>query len=324
MVRPGAARLWFSGNLQVTNWMTIRALLLLVPALLAATGLVGASPAKRSRQYISIVYEPGTGPVRLFAQEWGEGKPIVLLHGLGASTYSWRKVAPILAATHRVIAIDLKGFGRSAKPNGTKYTARDQARLVSRFLAAHDLQDVTLVGHSFGGTVALALLIGNRVAAHRIQRLVLIDSPTYPQDWPLYAQLLASPAGDELLRAIPPEVIVDVALRQSLKSPSAVSTKDVAAYARPLYSAGALHALAETVRDLLATDFVAASRFYSGIRQPALLVWCRSDPVVPLRTGQLLATALPNAVLKIEDECAHIPPEETPRRLAYWIRDFAH
>lgn len=303
--------------------MNLRSLLMLAPALLALTGSVDASPAKSSRQYFSMLYEPGSGPVRLFAEEWGAGKPVVLLHGIGASTYSWRKVAPTLATTHRVIAIDLKGFGRSAKPAGSKYAARDQARLVAQFLAARELQNVTLVGHSFGGTVALALLIGNRAAARRIERFVLIDSPAYPQVWPLAAELLASPASEELLRAIPPEVIVELALAQAIKSPSAVTAKDIAVYARPLRGGGALHALAETVRDLLATDFATASRHYSRIAQPALVIWCRSDPIVPLMTARLLAGVLPNAVLKIEDNCSHIPLEETPRSLVRWIRDFA-
>jgi pimeloyl-ACP methyl ester carboxylesterase len=261
--------------------------------------------------------------VRLYVEEKGQGTPIVLLHGIGASTYAWRKVAPALAASHRVIAVDLKGFGRSAKPEGSAYGARDQARLVSRLLAALGLEHITLVGHSFGGTVALALLIRRDSAASRVERVVLIDSPAYPQPWPAAAELTSVPGAAELgLAVTPPELIVGLALSQALKRPSAVSDGDVRAYAQPLYSPGAREALAETIRDLIATDFATAARSYPRITQPALILWCRSDPLVPLRTGALLARALPQARLIVEDDCGHIPLEETPRQVVSRIQEF--
>ena len=59
---------------------------------------------------------------------------MVLIHGLGASSYTWRKVIPELSKTHRVIAIDLKGFGQSDKPLDAHYSIFDQARLIEDYL----------------------------------------------------------------------------------------------------------------------------------------------------------------------------------------------
>ena len=59
---------------------------------------------------------PPDAPVKLFVEEKGEGSPLLLIHGFGASTFTWREIAPALARQHRVIAVDLKGFGQSDKP----------------------------------------------------------------------------------------------------------------------------------------------------------------------------------------------------------------
>jgi pimeloyl-ACP methyl ester carboxylesterase len=283
----------------------------------------GQAQAWGSRSYFVSVHEPGSGAVRLFVEERGAGKPIVLLHGIGASTYGWRKVAPGLAATHRVIAVDLKGFGRSAKPGNDRYRARDQARLMEGVLVALDLKEVTLVGHSFGGTVALALLMRGGLEASRIERVVLIDAPAFPQPWPAAAELASVPGAAEVgLTVTPPELLVSLALSQALKRPSAVTDADISAYARPLYDPGAREALVETLRHLMATDFATAARAYRRIALPVLVIWCRSDPLVPLRTGVLLARALPNARLAVEDGCGHIPIEETPRQVVSRISEF--
>src|SRR5262245_66312721 len=73
-------------------------------------------------------------PLRLWLEEAGRGDPILLIHGLGANTYSWRYLAPRLARTHHVLSVDLKGFGRSDKPIDAAYGVLDQARLLETLL----------------------------------------------------------------------------------------------------------------------------------------------------------------------------------------------
>ncbi|MBE3110073.1 MAG: alpha/beta fold hydrolase, partial [Acidobacteria bacterium] len=101
---------------------------------------------------------PPEEPVRLFVEEKGEGKPVLLIHGFGASTFTWRGVAPELAQDNHVIAVDLKGFGQSDKPLDERYAASDQAALLAQLIEARDLRDLTLVGHSYGGGIALLLV----------------------------------------------------------------------------------------------------------------------------------------------------------------------
>src|SRR5262249_4372705 len=98
-------------------------------------------------------------PLRLWLEEDGKGNPILLIHGVGGSTYSWRKILGALARTHHVISVDLKGFGHSDKPFDRAYGLLDQVLLLKRLINRRGLHDVTLVGHSLGGGVALALTL---------------------------------------------------------------------------------------------------------------------------------------------------------------------
>jgi pimeloyl-ACP methyl ester carboxylesterase len=86
-------------------------------------------------------------------------------------------VAPELAKSHRVIAVDLKGFGQSDKPFDGRYSVFDQAELLAQLIEDKDLRNLTLVGHSFGGGIALLLALeANQRLAGRISRLVLLDT----------------------------------------------------------------------------------------------------------------------------------------------------
>src|SRR5919112_4141899 len=102
----------------------------------------------------------------------GEGSPLVLLHALGESALNWRWVLPALARTHRVYAVDLPGFGFSAKPSA-EYTPAFFARFIGAYLNALGLERTGLVGSSLGGLVALRLALSEPA---RVSALVLVAS----------------------------------------------------------------------------------------------------------------------------------------------------
>src|SRR6266571_2473376 len=111
---------------------------------------------------------------RMAYREWGDATAthsVILVHGITSSSLSWVRVAPRLAASARVIAVDLKGHGDSDRPP-TGYRLADQADEVAALCAALNLSQVSLVGHSWGG--GIALLLGAR-GTLPIRRLVLED-----------------------------------------------------------------------------------------------------------------------------------------------------
>ena len=276
----------------------------------------------------AVKYQPvGTGDdaVKLAIQESGRGKPIVFLHGLGASSYTWHKIAPELAKTNQVIAIDLKGFGQSDKPLDNRYSIFDQAKLVEDFLGRSGLRDVTLVGHSYGGGVALAVALNQIDAGNRqIEKLVLIDSVAYRQPLPFFFQVLRTPVIGELgMSLVPPEVQMTHALSIAYYKDEKVTEETVNHYASALRSEGGRHALFHTINSLDPDKAEEFSPRYRNLKMPALLLWCEHDKIVPLKFGKRLYNDLPDARIEVIEDCGHIPHEEQPEETLRAIQSFA-
>jgi pimeloyl-ACP methyl ester carboxylesterase len=273
-----------------------------------------AHEPQRLQQGFLTIAAPGQAPLRIYVEEVGYGPPVVLLHGMGGSTYSFRHLIPHLARRHRVIAIDLKGFGRSDKPFDQAYTTAHQAQIVLQVLDDLGLRGVTLVGHSFGGAVAIkAVLMARPQARARIQRLVLMNAPAFPQPLSRQHAMMQAPVIPYLaLSVLPPILTARAMLDTPRPRGPKPSDQDAIAYADPLYGFDGKHALITTARQIAAADPNLIIPHYGSIRQPTLLIWCRNDPTVPEETGYRLQRTLPRAQLVVLDGCTHMPAEEAP------------
>jgi pimeloyl-ACP methyl ester carboxylesterase len=263
-------------------------------------------------------------PLRLWVEEQGRGEPILMLHGFGASMYTWRYIAPALARTHRVITVDLKGSGRSDKPFDGKYRVLDQVALIKRLIDRKRLTNLTLVGHSFGGGVALALALDlNETRPAALKQLVLIDSIAYRQRLPLFIQLLQTPVLAGIgMYAILPEIESYEGLYAAYHDPSKITFNAVRAYALPLYEPGGRYALLKTAEEIVPVNLSALIASYPTIQQPTLLIWCAEDPVVPVWVGRKLARTLPHSRLSVLNGCGHAPQEELPLQTLTLMRKF--
>jgi pimeloyl-ACP methyl ester carboxylesterase len=258
--------------------------------------------------------------VTLHFESTGSGRPLLLLHGFGATLFTWRLIAPALAAKHRVVCVDLLGFGGSPKPSDGDYSLRHQSELVQALMREHGLDGVTLVGHSFGGGVALMTALQMRWPA--VRSLVLIDAPAYPQPLPLFLKTLRTRAGPFLTETLPAEEQVRAVLRLAYYDDAAVLEESVHVYAQSLRSEGGAHALVQTARELVPPDLEAISRTYPQLDVPALLIYGREDQIVPFTTGERLARALRDARLVVLDRTGHIPQEENPAVVLRLIEGF--
>ena len=267
---------------------------------------------------------PPEAPVRLYVEEQGKGSPVLLIHGFGASTYTWRHVAPELAKTHRVIAVDLKGFGQSDKPFDSRYSVFDQAELLAQLIEEKDLRNLTLVGHSFGGGIALLLALeANERLEGRITKLVLLDSIAYPQNIPVFFRLLDVPLVSHLgVRMVPPSVQTRVALKIAYFDDSKIDEDEVDAYAAPLKTAAGKHAIIYSARQIVPDGLAEISERYKTIELPTLILWCDHDRIVPLEVGLKLRRTLPNSTLRLVEDCGHMPQEEQPASTLKLLQGF--
>lgn len=315
-ITPICARSCFVARLRLGLILAASAALLA-----AATSHTAQAQLRSHRQEIALL---SRAPVGLNVVEQGRGRPVLLLHGLGASSYMWRRLMPALARDYRVIAVDLKGFGRSDKPVDFSYRIEEHTALIRALIVKLDLRDLTLIGHSFGGAVALLLALDLELSRDpRIARLVLMNSPAFPQRPSAGVAFLRKPLIPYLaLNILPPEFAAQAALTSIGGDRSFLSPGDVAAYAQPFMERGARHALIETGRGIEPENFEALIARYPRLRQPTLLIWCRADRVVPLAVGQRLASSLPRARLEVLDGCRHVPPEQASAETERLIGSF--
>lgn len=261
--------------------------------------------------------------VRLAYEDRGMGRPVVFVHGLAASSATWRVVAQMLSDSCRTITLDLMGFGRSDKPLQQLYTLERQASLLRGFIAELGLEKCVLVGHSYGGGVCLSLL--RLEHGLEIRGLALLDTICYPQSFPLGVRALRLPGVGELaLKLMPPELGVKVMLKQAYYRPVVINPELVRSYAAALKSPGGRHALLETARRMLPQDVEGLVRSYSCISYPTFLLWGEKDRVVPVALGRKLAGQVPGAASQMVTlrDCGHCPQEEMPEKTANLLGDF--
>lgn len=238
--------------------------------------------------------------VRMHYTDVGDGPPVVLIHGFGSSLEIWHQVVPQLASHHRVIAVDLKGFGWSSRPEGN-YSPTEQGRLVLALMTKLGVGKADVVGHSWGASVTLALALQ---APKRVNRIALYGAWIYEEQLPpFFLWARAWGVGEFLFSAFYGERMEEQVAHAYYDS-SVVSQERIEAieelFSRPGTKAAALTA----VRD---QRYSKIQKRYKSLKHPTLLLWGKQDRVARLHFGQRLSADIPNAKLNVYPRCGHIP-----------------
>jgi pimeloyl-ACP methyl ester carboxylesterase len=221
-----------------------------------------------------------SGGLRLRVLEAGRGDTtLLLLHGYGESLLSWRLVLDRFTRHYHVVAIDLPGFGLSAKPDA-RYDYPAYARWVGDFLTQHTKGPVVAVGHSMGGQIAAGLALDH---PDRVVAAVLID----PAGAGINTLLtdtggIASPATHWVVSAI--SFVLPVHDSVWLAEPDDAREYEPAADSNTARSAR---------RVLEQFDFAALHDRFADLKQPVLLIWGVQDPTIPFSIGRFVAAQLP-------------------------------
>jgi pimeloyl-ACP methyl ester carboxylesterase len=241
---------------------------------------------------------------------------VVLIHGYSASIELWRPVQDALAARHRVIALDLKGFGWTSRPAGD-YSPAAQATLVWAVLDQLGVTDVAIVGHSWGSSVALAMTLAQPA---RVRRVALYAAYVFEDQVPSFLRWARVDGIGEALFALYYRQGVEDRVGIAYHDPRFVTQARVEHVERELARPGTVAAALAAARG---QRFTRQEARYGEVRQPALLLWGDDDLVTPLRFGERLARVLPDAELEVYAGCGHIPMVEafrpTTRTLARFL-----
>jgi pimeloyl-ACP methyl ester carboxylesterase len=257
--------------------------------------------------------------VRIHYQEKGTGTPLVLIHGYTSLTYTWKEVFEPLSQHFHVIAVDLKGFGFSGKPDGD-YTRRAQAVLVTHLLEHLHIEKAWLCGNSMGGEVALNVALAN---PERVAGLILIDSAgvEVPGRGTLTPGYLLIPGVGRLLIALSltSDKLVRQGLEKSFYDDSKVTPDRVANYYRPLQTRGGQLA---ALRARAQWSLFPVEPNLEKINAPTLILWGKQDELIPLAAGRKLNSLIKDSRLVIFDNCGHLPQEEMPTRTVDEVTTF--
>ena len=255
-----------------------------------------------------------TSPIDLHYEEQGEGDVILMLHGFGESSFTWRYLVKDLAKKYRVIRLDLKGFGKSPKPKDGRYSIYDQAVVVNQFIKKHELNNITLVGHSLGGGVALALTLIAEKEAWQVDRLIVLDAAAYRQTLPSMMRQLKNPlVGNVGIHFVSPYYQARKAYEFSFFDNKKIPLEGVRESAQNFAQEGSRYVYVQSVRQLIPDDIESVSAQYKTIKQPTLVIWGYHDEVVSRRYARRLHRDINNSELKLIKRAGHMPHEERPK-----------
>lgn len=252
----------------------------------------------------------GGGALRLL--EGGAGPTVVLLHGRGNAASMWFPLLPELAREHRVLAVDLPGFGCSSVPGGAMRTAEDGLRYfvepVEAVLSGLGLGPVTLVGHSLGGLVSLELALRGRVP---VERLVLVDAMGLGPEMARDARLFFRLGPERVARVLGPKLFGRIA-----PLPDSSLNRRLAALGYELMTVpGGRPEATRAFNTLVPLTGGVFHRYerLGEVKQPTLLFWGEQDTVLPVSLAEAAAKVMPDARL-VRVPAGHNPPLEEPDR----------
>ena len=242
------------------------------------------------------------GQLRLYYEAEGDGPGVILLHELGGSTETWSDLQPrLVRAGLRVVALDLRGAGRSDVP-AAGYALPDLADDVLRVMDAANLSEAFLVGLAVGGLVALQ-------CAHerpgRVSGLVLLDTPlAIPETTAAFTRQRAEIVLREGMAAV-----VDQSISRSFPPPVAAVCPQALSRYRARFLRNDPHGYALASLAFLGADFRETA---PRIDVPALVLVGEHDILFPPAQARLLAEALPRAGYHVLPGAGHFPPAQVP------------
>jgi pimeloyl-ACP methyl ester carboxylesterase len=254
-----------------------------------------------------------------------EAKPLVFVHGLSGSWPNWLEQLPAFAAQHRVITLDLPGFGHSPMPRET-ISISGYARMLDGLLDQLGVDAAAVVGNSMGGFVGAELAIA---FPQRVERLVLVSAAGISTHAPrgsaqavpvlrrLERILMASAAwaasGSDttMRRARLRDAALGVVIRHPSRLPAALAAEQVRGAGKPGFIQGLEAVIDYEIRERL-----------SEIACPTLIVWGERDRLITVRDADVFAELIPDSRKVVFEDTGHMSMLERPQEFNALLEDF--
>jgi pimeloyl-ACP methyl ester carboxylesterase len=250
----------------------------------------------------------------------GSGPPLLLLHGLLGGAFCWRLNVDAFSRRRTIFAVDLPGLGACDAPKHLDCSMTAQAQRVLSLLKQLKLENVDVVGSSWGGAIAMFV-----AAQSRRVRSIVLAAPVNP--WSDFGAgrigFFKGRLGGALLQVAWPfsRPVHRIGVERMYGDPRRVPAGTIEGYSAQVMQPGRVHSILNSLRNW-EDDVNALSQAIPRITAPSLLIWGTRDSAVDLRSAEQLRRALPASELTLIEGAGHLPFEETPAEFNRLVLDF--
>lgn len=246
---------------------------------------------------------------KIHYMEEGTGEPLILVHSVGQSLYTWRSVFESLSKYYRVIAVDLLGHGYSDRPASFGYTIEDHAEMLRLFMDAMGVESAHFIAFSMGGAYVMRLAYTN---PERFGRIILISPGGITAEMPLMLRLMDNPILGMFVCRMFGMKSVEKVLADCFFDLTNITPELVNEYYRPMSDPDARTALRLSITGF---DDEKMIKKFRTMNAEVLILIGSEDKWHPKETVELYHAALKNASVAVVRNAGHIVQEEKPDRI---------
>lgn len=249
---------------------------------------------------------------------FGDGPPVVLVHGTPFSSYVWRRISPVLAETHSVYVFDLLGYGASDKRESQDVSLAAQGKLLARMMEHWELEGPMVVGHDFGGATTLRAHV---LEGCDFSRIALVDAVSVaPWGSPFYQLVKDYPGVFKQIPGYMHRAMLAAYIRDATYQP--MNETEMEPYIEPWLGEEGQAAFYRQIEqnDQRYTD--EAEPLYGQIERPVLILWGEEDRWIPLELGEKLHSMIPGSQFETIPECAHLAQEDATESVLEHLTKF--
>ena len=247
----------------------------------------------------------------------GQGTPLLLIHGTGASLHTWEKWTDILEKDFKVISLDMPAFGLTGPNNDGVYSLEFYAEFLDQFALQMGIDSMYVAGNSLGGAIAWRYAT---LFPEKVNKLILIDASGYPskKETPAAFKLAQSPLWSQLLLHFTPKSLFRTSLEDVYFNDELVTDELVDQYYELYLRAGNRQAFIDRVNNFTPTN----PELIKSINTPTLILWGKEDRWISVDNAYLFQNDISESKVIVYDSVGHIPMEEIPIKTAKDSRDF--
>lgn len=244
--------------------------------------------------------------------------PLVLIHGTSSSLHTWEAMVQEMKGKHRLVSLDLPGFGLTGPKANAYYSYAYYAEFLQAFMQHLGLKKVVLVGNSLGGSIAWHMALAK---PELVARMVLMDAGGYPMEGKpssLGFWLASTPVISQLMLYATPKFLIRKSLEGIYADPAQITEERVQWLQDMAVRAGNRAALLHMFQHPRISQHEAIKR----IQTPTLIVWGEEDQLIDVKNAYRFKVDLKNSQLVVLKNIGHVPSDECPKELAKLLENY--